>query len=662
MIENIKFKIENKEEIINLKRNFKKYRLFENEEKELLEYLKENNKEEIKETIEKADRFLEGKFIFDMKWDMERCKEPYIFEGEIDWLKNPFGDSEWTYMLNRHRHIVLYGKAYFLTKEKKYLKRIEEEIEGWIEKVKVDTHKEAFRTIEVGIRLRNWAKLLELCIEDLNEDLAKKMIASMEEQVKYIFENSREDRILSNWVIMENVGVFIVLAFLKGDEKYRLKAEEMIEKSLEIQILRDGLHWEQSFMYHNEIVNCIIDMVLFSEKLDIKINSKIHEKLKNILYATLNMGDPNMCQINFGDSDIESLEDILSVGASIFNDSNLKFKTKKMPLESVFSVGHKKVLEFNKLKSEKNELKSIAFKDSGNYFIRDKNNLTFFKCGPLGSGHGHYDLLSTVINCNGEEIICDAGRYSYREDEPLRIELKGAKAHSTMTVDNKEFNESKGSWGSKRVANYIKRESYFGELGSLVEGAHTGYENMLLNRKVIYLKGGIWIFSDEFFGGDEKLLQSRFNLKYKNEKVEENKIIYKMKDGQNFNIVPLGKRDIRIEKANISEEYNSLYESDRIVLEKKGNGDECFNTVMYSDEIKVKKIEYIEILDWRKRKLDEKFARAIKIECEDEEFIVVIAHNEEDSGRKTYTVDGVQVYGRVVVIDKLKGKSEVLSY
>lgn len=666
-------KCKSKEELLIDFKQKKKSIFIGNEKNELRKYILKNREVEVKEILKKADRFLSGEFIFDMRWDMEKCSIPYRFQEDIDWCKNPFGDLEWTYMLNRHKHIVLYGQAYFLTKNKRYFNRIKRELLNWIETVRPETHKEAWRTIEVGIRLKNWAKMLELIIEneDFEDDFLEKIILSMEEQIKFIIKKSKKDRILSNWVIMENVGVFIATSFLWNDsegESYINFSKEFIKKALDIQILKDGLHWEQSFLYHNEVLNCISDMLIVAKNRGIEVESEIIEKFKKMIYATLNTSDPNLKQINYGDSDIEKLDDILSVGAVLLRDENLKYTIKEMPIEAVFSVGYKGIKYFENLENNYKRLKSIAFEDSGNYIIRDydkdKEIFTFFKCGPLGSGHGHYDLLHFTINYKGEDILIDAGRYTYRENESLRKKLKGAKAHNTITVDNEEYNISKGSWESRKIADYVKREHCFEAIGSFVEGAYFAYEGMFLNRKIIYLEKGIWILSDEFTGGENRMLESRFNFCKPRVKVEEKRVIYQMDSGENFNLIPLSNQKIYKEDIEISPEYNSLYKSEQIILRKKGHGNEYLNSILFSDEAGIIKIEEVEVLNWEKRVLDSKFVKGIKITKKDLVYIVVIVTKEEDRGRRTYTVDGTQIYGRVTVIKRKEEQEwiKVLNY
>ncbi|MDE7261096.1 MAG: heparinase, partial [Oscillospiraceae bacterium] len=60
-----------------------------------------------------ADSAVEQKFVFRLRWDMEQTKEPVVFEGPIDWLRQPGDDPEFV-AFNRMPFWVCMGQAYAL--------------------------------------------------------------------------------------------------------------------------------------------------------------------------------------------------------------------------------------------------------------------------------------------------------------------------------------------------------------------------------------------------------------------------------------------------------------------------------------------------------------------------------------------------------------------
>ena len=409
-------------------------------------------------------------------------------------------------------------------------------------------------------------------------------------------------------------------------------------------------------MYHNEMLNCMLDVSIIAKRNSIEINDEIKEKIKKMAYATLSFARPDYKQSNYGDSDEEDLRDILGLSSIVLEDGYLKYLVEELDIESIFNIGLDGVKIFEDLSKSEPTFKNIAHKSSGNYILRNKwgedGVYTFFKCGHIGSGHGHFDLLHFDINYKGENYIVDSGRYNYGEECKYRALLKKAVSHNTITVDDKEFTDAKGSWGSSKVAYPIKRDYKFGEEISFVEGSHLGYFDLgvFTTRKIIYIAPSIWIVSDEFISKGSHRYKAYFNFDSDRLSCENNKLVYKGDNGS-LNIIPLSEQSISIEDGFISKEYNSIYKSKKGILERKYDGNISLNTILHiDDEVKIKNIEYVDILNWRKEVLDSQYAEAIKITLEDKVYIVVIVHDEEPRGRRNYTIEGISFYARVGVI------------
>ena len=75
---------------------------------------------------------------------------------------------------------------------------------------------------------------------------------------------------------------------------------------------------------------------------------------------------------------------------------------------------------------------SLVCGDTGNIYLRsgweEDAHYTYLHCGPLGSSHGHGDLTQICLYFEGRPFLVDSGRYSYRENEPLRVKFKEAGA------------------------------------------------------------------------------------------------------------------------------------------------------------------------------------------------------------------------------------------
>lgn len=647
-------------------------------------YISEGFNNEKEEILKVANEVKNKEFIFTLPWEMERCHKKVKFKNEIDWNLNPFGDEEWTFMLNRQRYLYLVAQSYLITGCEEYICEFNYIINNWIDNNPLCTelYKTSWRTIEAGIRIKNWIKSLDILLETgkIHENLLCKILVSINEHLEYLNENNKYERVLSNWIILEQQGVFMALNYfpeLKLSNKLKKKNLETLEDAIKIQVVGDGLHWEQSFQYHNEMLICYLEILCLSGKNNIEVSSEIKSKVFNMLRATLYIMKPNHCQSNYGDSDEEELRGILTLGALIFKEGLFKYYAyKEVDFNSLMLYGEKSIKEYKELKIKKIKNVSKAFTDSGLYYMRtgfrENDSYSMFKCGFLGSGHGHSDTMHLEISFKGEDILVDCGRYTYSQSDPIRIELKNAKSHNTSMVDGEDFTICTSSWSNNGVATPIKGFNKFTDSYDFVEGGHLGYINtkgIFSNRKVVYIKPGIWIVSDEFFGNGKHKYEQFYNFNSSNvEKLSKNKVKY-IGENIDFYIETLNNNGIfTLEEAKVSKDYNKFYKSKRAIFNSVGNENTFINSVMYGEdknEKEMKSINYVDVYDWQGKKINSDVAEAIEIVInENKKYTVLLVHREDPKGRKMYLINNYRIYGRVAVIEENceDSRIEILAY
>lgn len=668
-----------KEELKNYFCSRKSVKAFIDNEKAIVDYAKKNHSTDINRTINIAEEVSRKKFRFTLPWEMERCYDTVKFDKEINWSLNPYKDNEWTFMLSRHRFFTSLTEGYLFTGDKKYIEVISYLMNDWIDNNKdIDALKNTtWRTIEAGIRIKNWVKSLEVLFNNnkIDKDLLCKVLVSINDHLVYLHENNKAERILSNWVILEQQGAFIAQIFfpeLKVSQLYNKESIKTLEDAINFQVVEDGLHWEQSFQYHNEMLKCFLEILAIAEKNNIEISDSIKKKVKDMLYATLYIMKPNHCQSNYGDSDEEDLRDLMNLGAIIFKNSILKsYGNEKIDLNTLLTYGFDGIEKFDSLEKYELDKVSKAFEDTGLYFMRtgfgEEDSYSMFKCGFLGSGHGHSDTLHLEINCKGEDILIDSGRFTYSPDKEERIELKRPKSHNTNIINDSDFTVCTSSWSNSSVATPLKGLYKFKENYDFVEGGHLGYINSskstVVNRKVLFIKPDIWVVSDEFFTNEENKYSQFYNFnKAKLEITAKNKLKYSG-DKVNFYLENFNDDgEFIIEDNFISKNYNQGYNSTRAIFNFNNTGNTFINTVMYGvrkDESYGANIESVDVFDWQGKKMSKDIVEGISIEINYKKYTVLLVHREDPKGRKLYIINGHRVYGRVVVIKEDDNKTEV---
>lgn len=500
-------------------------------------WARENWPEETAHILRVAQEVCRNYFLFDLPWDMERTYEPVVFHGEIDWEYQPGEDPEFVYQMNRHRYFICLGQAYGLTGEEKYAECFVGLLRDWIRRVKLTTEsaQTTWRTIEAGLRGEYWTKAFRLfegspCI---TREIRQEYLDSLREHGEYLCGSFTGFKYSSNWGVLESHGLYLIGTEL-GEEHYCHTALERLALEAEIQILPDGVHWEQSSMYHNEVMSCYLEVLREQNARGRKLSETVLDAVEKMALANLAWVKPDHSQPLYGDSDQTDIRDILTRSAwllSVGGRTRAACLLKaggypKMDFEGCFDFGPDAVKAYAQLPETVPELNTAGLDDSGNYFMRsgpgEKADYLHFRNGSHGGGHGHSDKLHLSLVWEGEDVLTDAGRYTY-VDGPDREWFKSAFAHNTILVDGKDHVICKGSWETVGGAPEIRfpiqnRDGYV-----LFEGAHTGYisetpeeKNVYLNRKVLALEEGLILVLDTAVTGEKHEYTRFFHLKEKN--------------------------------------------------------------------------------------------------------------------------------------------------
>lgn len=633
-----------------------------------------------KKIIDTCDLLCKNTFIFNHKWDMEVCKEPYTFSNDIIWNEIPFGDPEWTFMLNRHKFWLYLAKAYTLTLEPKYLDTFIFQVNSWIDNVNIfeEKYKNCARTIEIGIRCLNWIKSLNILKKSCNnlDTLEEKMVLSLLSQSKVLIDVYDDFRTLSNWGVMQNCGLISLSLNYKKQHpilnSYLNIALERLKYQCKIQILSDGIHWEQSPMYHNEVLNCLLDIAFDYKNLDLETPSFILESIEKLAYSNAFMKKPNHCQPMQGDSDETDLRDIITRAAYILNDGELKyFGYKHVDSESIWDIKKENIFEYEQIITKKPTFNSVALEKSGNFYLRDSfkenSNYLWFRCGSLGSGHGHGEHLHFDLVCKGENFISDPGRFTYIENNPDRNFLRSCFAHNTTLVDNKPFSEFNGAWGIIQAALPLNTHHSFNSTFDYVEGGHLGYISLespvVVNRKILYLKNNLWVIIDEFLTNGTHEYSQIFNFEpAKLPIIKDNEVFVQGISTNLFMQWPNKDSKLNLKESIFSTEYNKQSNNYQLISSLRSSGNKTIFTVLSSNHIDV---ENIQVLRGDSSLVPTSEAEAIKITLDSQNsFIIFNGMIDINNQKKSYLIDNVLFYGKTGFI-KMNGNTttfEVIKY
>jgi hypothetical protein len=444
---------------------------------------------------------------------------PVIFSSLIDYRDiEEAGDCKFVWEPNRHHQLVVLGRAFRLSGDKRFAQAVTDQLDSWLRQNPYGMGMNWRSGLELGIRLINWVWAIDLIRESgvISDELNTRLMDSVSRHIWEIDRKYSRGSSSNNHLIGEAAGVFVASSYfknLKYSSKWREKSRQILNREILNQTYQDGGTKEQALGYHFFVLQFftiagIIARVTGDDMSPLYWSrlGKMYEFLGSIFEGGGNLPV-------FGDCDDGYVLDIgnnphdirqwFAIGAVLFNRSDFKMwadncteSLEWMPIESV----HK---NFSSIQIQQRKLiGSKAFNETGYYLLQCGNRdspdciSVVFDCGPLGMGalaaHGHADALSFTLRAFGRDILVDPGTYDYFTYPACRQYFRSTKAHNTIVIDEQNQSEISGLflWGRKANAKCLDWRP--DDFGGVVIGEHDGYSNLhdpVIHRRSIELDG-----------------------------------------------------------------------------------------------------------------------------------------------------------------------------
>lgn len=351
----------------------------------------------------------------------------YRFKGKVDWNIEEFGKL-WTYNLN---YFDFLNQPSIEKPEALHL------IRDYV--ASIDALKDGLEPYPTSLRGINWVKYLSK--ENVHD---KRIDISLYNQYLRLLDNL-EFHILGNHLLENGFSLLFGSYYFRNNLFYD-KAKKIIEDELKEQILFDGAHFELSPMYHQIILDRILDCIFLVKNNTWKDNldflSLLELKAKNMVSW--------LSAITFRDGTIPMVNDS-TFGISPSTSSLIKYSED-------LGILHQEVDLF----------------DSGYRRFTWDSYQFFADVGQVGPsyqpGHAHADTFSFIFHTD-EPIIVDPGISTYNIGEIRELE-RSTKYHNTVSVDDAN---SSIVWAGFRVANRAKVSIEIDNNNHL-KASHDGYK------------------------------------------------------------------------------------------------------------------------------------------------------------------------------------------
>ncbi|MGO4546275.1 heparinase II/III family protein [Paenibacillus sp. 2TAB23] len=479
------------------------------------------------EAIAEADRWCAGNRLV---W-----KNMNIDLGDpIDWLHNPTGDKEFTWGINRFKHLRSLGIAYACTGNEKYAARALAHITGWIDTQPCPRNVPAeeltyfqrpgpWRLLETGLRLRQWVYAYHFFHGSASwtGDQEQRFFDSVKEHAWFLSTYTASIEI--NHSIMHMIGLLSAgLTFISWEEspEWRNKAIERLEDCIRVQVLSDGVHSELTPHYHMVSLELFVDCAVMLQKRGLAFSDEYERIVAGMVRFATCMTRQDGSMAPFADSYATHPPD-LNAAALYMNQP--EFMLAEQLHEQFWTVGP---LAIKQLLDARGEGKlpaaklPFAFPKAGYYGLGSSEQKLIFDAAALGGPHGHADALSFEFCAFGEALFVDPGTYTYMEN-PWRRYFKSTSAHNTVLVDGQDQTPylRTQSWGLPEAnVTLLTWEPD----QQMICAEHDGYEGRGIKhrRAVWFLESGEWVIYDRLTGTGQHTFQHRLHSRLLDWKVE----------------------------------------------------------------------------------------------------------------------------------------------
>ena len=361
------------------------------------------------------------------KFEFRFLNITHAFEETVDWNYNQYGKL-WTYNLNYfdflNQSSIEQSEALLLMRD--YVDR-------------TDELKDGLEPYPISLRCINWIKYLSK--ENIQDHLINK---SLYNQYLRLLD-SLEYHLLGNHLLENGLSLLFGAYYFKDDVLY-LKAKNIIEEQMEEQILEDGAHFELSPMYHQIILDRVLDCICLVKDNPWKEN-----------YALLTLMNLKATEMLSWLNEVTFKDDIIPM----VNDSAFGIAP---DTSSLLDYG-----ENLKIFPRKVQLSASGYRK----FTNDTYEF-FTDVGEVGPtyqpGHAHADTFNFVLNTD-KPIIVDPGLSTYNMGE-IREKERSTIYHNTVTIN--AVNSSK-VWAGFRVADRANVTIEKDEKNELI-ASHNGYK------------------------------------------------------------------------------------------------------------------------------------------------------------------------------------------
>ena len=431
---------------------------------------------------------------------------PLGFAASIDYRDFAVtGDAKFVWEPSRHHHLVVLGRAYRASGDRRFAAALVEQLGSWLDQSPYGRGMNWRSPLELAIRLINWVWALDLIAESgfLAGELRARVLRAVQLHLRDVTRKYSRGSSANNHKIGEAAGVYVATSYFPGLDPsgaWRLESRRILIDEIAAQTHPDGANREQAVGYHLFVLQFFLAAGIVGRRIGEEYPPEYWSLVERMLDFAGALAEGGRDMPMLGDADDGYVLDLggvpnghrglLSIGAALFSRGDLRAggADETEPVRWLLGRAGLARLEATALPPDRS-LESRAFPDSGHYLLqcgrsgkRERISVTF-DCGSLGFGalaaHGHADALSFTLRAFGVDVLVDPGTYDYFTFPRWREFFRGTRAHNTVVVDGQDQSTVLGPflWGRRAQARCTGWEPA-PQGGGAVSGEHDGYARL----------------------------------------------------------------------------------------------------------------------------------------------------------------------------------------
>lgn len=416
------------------------------------------------------------------------------------------GDHKIVWELNRHQHLVVLAQAYCVSGSRKYLNEIERQIASWREQNPYLCGMNWTSALEVAFRALSWIWVFHLAGAALSAECRGTLLEGLFLHGSHLRNNlsvyfSPNTHLLGESIVLHAIGALFP-QFPESANWVRF-ADAVVQDQMVRQVRPDGGHFEQSTYYHVYATDMFLFHALLSHP-----SEAYRSKLRRMVDYLVAILGP--CKTNpfIGDDDggrfFHPYSPQREYGRSTLAACGAYFQTPEWISpndyleQAVWWFGPKSAAAHAATPAT-----SHLFKHTGLAVMSAPGMQVLVDVGPFGpwsSGHSHADTLSLVVRTQTEELLIDAGTYTYVGDSHARDLFRGTAAHNTLRINGLDQANPRGpfGWTEQPAVQVLQWRS--GTESDFVD-AECCYRGFTHRRRVLLVKSaGVVLVTDDVSG------------------------------------------------------------------------------------------------------------------------------------------------------------------